>query len=65
MLDPVLAATAEDNEAWLFARRMENPTHRKPGMSVREEYHEWLKARIYSRAPIEAAAQESSESAGS
>jgi hypothetical protein len=47
---PTLVATAEDNEAWLDARGKENPTHRKLGMSVREEYEEWLTARLLARA---------------
>jgi hypothetical protein len=55
---PILVATAEDNEAWLEARGLENPTHRKVGMTVREEYEEWLEARVLSRAADDAASQE-------
>jgi hypothetical protein len=56
---PTLVATAEDNEAWLDARGKENPTHRKLGMSVREEYEEWLTARLLARAAQNAASQAS------
>jgi hypothetical protein len=56
---PTLVATAEDNEAWLDARGKENPTHRKLGMTVREEYEEWLTARLLARAARTAAFQNS------
>ncbi|MGB6686205.1 MAG: hypothetical protein WBE76_00010 [Terracidiphilus sp.] len=54
---PILVATAEDNEAWLDARGKEDPTHRKLGMTVREEYEEWLEARVLARAAQNATSQ--------
>ena len=48
-LMPILAATAEDHEEWLKERGTKNPTHRKPGMSVREEYEAWLISRAQAR----------------
>ncbi len=56
---PSLVATAEDNEAWIDARGKENPTHRKVGLSVREEYEDWLTARLLSRAGQEEASENS------
>jgi len=55
---PTLVATAEDNEAWLDARGKENPTHRKLGMTVREEYEDWLSARLLARAAQNNASQD-------
>ena len=54
---PILSATAQDHEDWLRERAKSNPTHRKPGMSVKEEYEEWLKARFKARAAKNATAQ--------
>jgi hypothetical protein len=48
-LNPILAATPEDHEEWLRSRRVENPTHRKLGLTVREEYEQWLLARAEAR----------------
>jgi hypothetical protein len=48
-LNPILAATPEDHEEWLRLRRVENPTHRKLGLTVREEYEQWLLARAEAR----------------
>jgi hypothetical protein len=48
-LRPILAATSEDHEEWLKERGTHNPTHRKVGMSVREEYEQWLMARALAR----------------
>jgi hypothetical protein len=48
-LNPILAATAEDNEDWIKERGVQNPTHRKIGLSVKEEYEEWLAARVQTR----------------
>ena len=47
---PLLSATAQDHEDWLRERSMRNPTDRRPGMTVREEYEQWLKVRFRSRA---------------
>lgn len=52
-LKPILSATAEDNEEWLKHRGTQNPTHRKIGLSVREEYEQWLIARAEARAAKE------------
>ncbi len=60
---PSLVASAEDNEAWIDARGKENPTHRKPGLTVREEYEEWLTARLLARAEQDAASQDGPVSA--
>lgn len=54
---PSLVATAEDNEAWIDARGKENPTHRKVGSTVREEYEDWLSARLLSRVPEDGATE--------
>jgi len=54
---PILVATAEDNEAWLRARGTDNPTHRKLGISVRDEYEQWLEARVQARAARNATSQ--------
>jgi hypothetical protein len=48
---PILNATGQDHEDWLRERASQNPAHRKPGITVREEYEEWLKARYRNRAP--------------
>ena len=47
---PILQATAQDHEDWLRERARSNPTDRKPGVTVREEYEQWLKARFKARA---------------
>jgi len=48
--NPVLSATAEDHEEWLKERGTQNPTHRVVGMTVREEYEQWLMGRALARA---------------
>jgi len=45
MLNPLLAASAEEHEEWLVDRTTFNPTHRKPGTSVKEQYEQWLRTR--------------------
>jgi hypothetical protein len=52
----ILSATAQDHEDWLRERARGNPTHRRPGVSVREEYEQWLKVRFKARAAQEARA---------
>jgi hypothetical protein len=47
---PILNATAQDHEDWLRERARGNPTHRRPGMTVRQEYEQWLTARFKARA---------------
>jgi hypothetical protein len=61
--NPILAATAEDNEEWLRLRRLRNPTHRKLGVSVRDEYEQWLRARIRARIAAGETAQSTQEGA--
>jgi hypothetical protein len=48
-LYPILSATSEDHEEWLKERGSRNPTHRKLGLTVREEYEHWLMARAAAR----------------
>jgi len=52
-LNPILAATAEDHEEWLKLRGTQDPTHRKIGVTVREEYEQWLTERALARAAKE------------
>jgi hypothetical protein len=53
--DAVVNATGEDYEAWLRHLATRNPMARKPGSSLKEEYHEWLVARAKSRLAAPAA----------
>jgi hypothetical protein len=46
----ILTATGEDNEEWLRHLSTRNPTHRKAGSSINEEYQAWLLKRAKSRA---------------
>jgi hypothetical protein len=39
-------ATAEDHEAWIRYLAQPNRTARKPGLTVKDEYEQWLVARI-------------------
>jgi hypothetical protein len=45
----IAEATAEDHEAWLKHLSTRNPLSRKPGMTVQEEYEQWLLARAKRR----------------
>lgn len=47
--DLLLEATGEDNEDWLRHLATRNPTHRKAGSSVSEEYRLWLGARAQAK----------------
>jgi|HubBroStandDraft_4_1064222.scaffolds.fasta_scaffold142215_1 hypothetical protein len=47
---PLLNATADDHEEFLREISTRNPTHRRPGISVKEEYERWLVARFRTRA---------------
>jgi hypothetical protein len=40
--DPILSASAEENEEWLRHLATRNPTQRKAGSSIDEEYKAWL-----------------------
>lgn len=53
-VDPLLTATAQDHEDWLRYCSTRNPTDRRPGITVREEYEQWLMARFRMRAAKEA-----------
>ncbi|MGB6689571.1 MAG: hypothetical protein WBE76_17185 [Terracidiphilus sp.] len=46
----ILTATGEDNEEWLRHLASRNPTHRRAGSSINEEYQAWLLKRAKSRA---------------
>jgi len=48
-INPILTATGEDHEDWLRHLATRNPTHRKAGSSISEEYHDWLLARARAR----------------
>jgi len=48
--NPILNATAQDHEEWLRYCSTRNPTDRKAGMTVKEEYERWLLARFRVRA---------------
>jgi hypothetical protein len=54
-VNPIMTATGEDHEEWLRHLQRRNPTHRKAGSSIAEEYHDWLAARAKARAAAEAA----------
>jgi len=45
----IAEATAEDNEAWIRYLAQPNRATRKPGVTVKDEYEQWLVARIGSR----------------
>jgi hypothetical protein len=45
----IAEATAEDNEAWIRHLAQPNRATRKPGVTVKDEYEQWLVARIGSR----------------
>jgi hypothetical protein len=45
----VLDATGEDFEAWRQHLAQRKATHRTAGMSVREEYEQWLHTRTHNR----------------
>ncbi|MGA2671695.1 MAG: hypothetical protein ABSE99_00595 [Terracidiphilus sp.] len=47
--DAVVNATGEDYEQWLKHLATRNPMARKPGTSLKDEYHEWLVTRAKSR----------------
>jgi hypothetical protein len=45
----IAQATADDNDAWVHYLAHRDPRLRKPGMSVKEEYEQWLAARAKNR----------------
>ncbi|MGO9638417.1 MAG: hypothetical protein ACLPSO_10810 [Terracidiphilus sp.] len=45
----IVQATADDHDAWIEYLSHRDPRLRKPGMSVKEEYEQWLAARAKSR----------------
>ena len=51
--DVLLDATGQDNEDWLRHLATRNPTHRKAGSTISEEYRMWLTARARAKAAEE------------
>jgi hypothetical protein len=49
------SATGEDYEAWRQYLIHRDPASRKPGMSIKEEYEDWLVARVKGRDAADAA----------
>jgi hypothetical protein len=47
--NPILTASAEENEEWLRHLATRNPVDRKAGSSINEEYQAWLIKRAKSR----------------
>ena len=45
----IATATGEDNEAWIHYLSHRNPKLRKPGMTIKEEYEQWMVERVKSR----------------
>jgi hypothetical protein len=45
------AATREDYEAWLSYVAKRNPSSVKLGMTLKDEYEEWMVARVRNRPP--------------
>lgn len=45
----IAAATGDDYEAWSHYLAHRDPRLRKPGISVKEEYEQWMLARVKSR----------------
>ncbi len=48
--NPILAVSGEENEEWLRHLATRNPTHRRAGSSINEEYQQWLVKRQKGRA---------------
>jgi hypothetical protein len=48
----IATATGEDNEAWLYYLSHRDARLRKPGMSIKDEYEQWMIARVNSRHPV-------------
>src|ERR1035437_2658747 len=46
----IAMATGEDHEVWSHYLSHRDPRLRKPGMSIKEEYEQWMVARVKSRA---------------
>jgi hypothetical protein len=42
--------SAEDYDAWLCHLAKRNPLSRKPGMTMKDEYEQWMAARFKSQA---------------
>jgi hypothetical protein len=53
----IATATGQDHEDWLRYLASRNPTHRRAGISMSQEYEQWLRARIKNRTAQQAAAQ--------
>ena len=63
---PLSEATGEDYEAWAYHLAHRNPLARRPGTSIKDEYEQFMAARIRSRILITAKTiQPEARSAGS
>ena len=49
-VDAAPVITADDYEAWLCHLRQRHPLSRKPGMTMKDEYDQWMVARFKSQA---------------
>jgi hypothetical protein len=49
---PIVTDSAEDYQEWLNYLATQNPTSRKPGSSLKEEYGRWLLARAQNRPAV-------------
>jgi len=50
----VAIATSEDQEAWTHYLAHRDPRLRKPGVSIKVEYEQWMVARVNSRVAVSA-----------
>lgn len=53
----IATATGQDHEEWLRYLASRNPTHRRAGLSMSQEYEQWLQARMKNRAAEQAPAR--------
>ena len=53
----IASATGQDHEDWLRYLASRNPTHRRAGLSMSQEYEQWLQARMKNRSAEQAAAR--------
>jgi hypothetical protein len=44
------SATGDDHEEWMKYLATRDPRSRKPGMSIKDEYAQWMVARVKKRA---------------
>ncbi len=48
----IATATGDDHEAWMHYLAHRDPKSRKPGMSVKDEYEQWMLARAKSQGKV-------------